>query len=143
MHGAEGEDVRRRVGISQVLGGSPSLFRTHFQQGRFRLGTDERNLARFLVGLFECGRVQGDRHVNQVGEFVRDVVLEIGKVEGRSHVISDESFLVGGFIAGSGVNSSRVLGNVSNDLSIDERGADNGHVVGGQGTGFVGANNRS
>lgn len=135
--------MRRRVGITQVLGGSPSLFGTQFQQGTFSLGTDERYLARFLVSLFEGSRVQGDRHVDQVGEFVRDVILEIGEVQGRSHVISCESFLVGGFITGRSVDSSWVLGNVSNDLSVDKRGADDGHVVGGQSTGLVGANNRS
>ena len=131
-----------RVGVSKILGRSPALFGAHFEQSTFSLGSHKGHQTGVLVGLFECSRVQGDRHVNQIGKFRGDIVLEFGEVESRSEVFSVQSLLIGSFGIGSRVNTAGVLGHVTNDLSIDKGSADNGHLIGGQCTGLIGADDR-
>lgn len=131
----------------------PSLADSEREEGGLGLGADESSLGAVLVGSLEGGRVDGDRVIEKLAEAGRDVLVDVGHVgreveatlAGRSGL---ELLLLRVDLLGVavvvGVGTGGVLGEAVGELEVDTDGAgDDRHLVLGEGSGLVGADDGS
>ena len=121
----------------------PSDLSAEQEHGSFSLGSDDTDLAGFLVGFLKGGRVDAERLVQELLHLGGTDLVQLGEVKGKVGSAGSGVFHLGDTVLVLdlvGIGPPGILFQSSDTLGGDtERHGDDLHLVQGEGTGLVGA----